>query len=114
MSKPPHTQAINKIISVAKATRGRVQHLTLNGINALQLAQSFGGAPCALAGTTEIEDKKGHGQHDEGQASRPPRPRLRKQPDRDATPHQRSPFLQLSTRAQTATAIPPGASAMNS
>ena len=51
-------------------------------------------------------------ERDEGETRHPPRPWPGAKPDLKAGPHQRRPFFLSWSRARTATAIPPGVSAM--
>ena len=110
-NRPP-AQPLNNIVAIARAVCGRVQHLTLNGIIALQLVQPLGGATSALARAAEVEEKQGDGERDEGKTRHPPRPWPGEDPGQQGAPHQRRPLRQSSSRAQTATAIPPSASTM--
>ena len=107
-------QAVKKIVAAARAARGRVQHLAVNSIVTLQLVDPLGGAASALGRTAKVEDEQGEGEGCENKPHHLPRPWPGEGSDQQRAPHQRSPFVQSSTRAQTATAIPPSASAIKS
>ena len=113
VSEPTPAQAVNKSVATPRAARGRVQHLAVNGICALQIVQPFRGAACALTRPAKVEKKEGDGERSEGKTYRLPRPWPGEKPGQQGAPHQRRPLRQSSTRAHTATAIPPSASAMN-
>ena len=80
----------------------------------LQVIDPLCGASGALALAAEVEGEEGDGEHDEGVTRRPPGPRPGEEPDCEASPHQRRPRVQSSTRAQTASAMPQSARVMNS
>jgi len=80
---------------------------------ALQIVQPISGAPGALARAAEVEKKEGDGEPGEGETYRSPRPWLGKDLGQHGASHKRRPLRQSSTRARTAMAIPPSASAMN-
>ena len=107
-------QEVNQIVAATRAARGGVQHLAVDGIVVLHGFEPLGGATSALGRAAQVEDEQGDGERDKHEARHPPRTRPGELPDHEAGPHQRRPFFQSSTRAQTATAIPPSASAMNS
>ena len=56
MSEPAPAQAVKKIVAAAKAARGDVQHLVVDGIVALQLVKPLGGAACALGRAAKVEE----------------------------------------------------------
>jgi hypothetical protein len=55
-------QAVKKIVAAARAARGCVQHLAVNGIVTLQLVQPFGGAASALGCAAKVEDEQDDGE----------------------------------------------------
>lgn len=113
-SEPTVAQAVKKIIAITRATRGGVEHLAVNGMCAPQFIKAFGGAACALGRATEVEEEQGEGERGEDDSRPPPRPWPGEKRPEETRSHQRRPFFQSSTRAQTATAIPASASAMKS
>jgi hypothetical protein len=113
MAKGELQEPLKKIVTAARAARGGLQHLAVDGMGALQLVEPFGGASCALARTAEVEKEQGDGEGCEGEDCRPPGLGPGKDPGQQGAPHHRSPLRQSSTRAQIATAIPASASAMN-
>ena len=114
MSEPTVAQPLKQIVATPRAARCRVQHLAVDCIVSLQLLQPLGSATSALARTAEVENEQGNGERNEGKTRDPPRPRPGQEPDQQPAPHHRRPLRQSSTRAQTATAMPPSATAMNS
>ena len=113
-SEPTLSQPLKKIVAITRAAAGGVQHLALYGMGALQVFQPLGGASCALGRAAEVEQKQGDGERDECDTRQPPRPWPCEDAGDQTAAHHRSPFRQSSSRAQTATAIPASARAMNS
>ena len=114
LSESTLAQAFAEIVAITRATRSGVKHLALNIMGALQVFQPLGGAASALGRAAKVENEQGDGERGEGIYRQVPRPWPGEDPDHQRAPHQLKPFFQSSTRAQTATAIPPSASAMNS
>jgi len=54
-SEPTRAQALNKSIAIARAVCGRIQHLAVNGIRALQVFQPLGSATRALARPEKVK-----------------------------------------------------------
>ena len=71
-SEPSVPQPLNKIVPITRAICGRIQHLTLNGIGALQLVEPLGGAACALGRAAEVEKKQGDGERGKREVCRAP------------------------------------------
>jgi hypothetical protein len=74
VSEPTPAQAVKKIIAAARATRGGVEHLAVDGMCALQVFEAFGGAACAFALAAEVEEEQGDGESNEGESRQPSRP----------------------------------------
>ena len=73
-SEPAPAQAVKKSVAAPRAARGGVQHVALNGKDALLTFEPFGDAACALGRAAKVEDQKKNGEGDEGETHRPPRP----------------------------------------
>ncbi len=65
--------ATHPIIRVRGRRAGRLQHLAVDGIGALQYVEPFGRATCALARTAKVEYEQGDGERGEGESRLPPR-----------------------------------------
>lgn len=67
MSEVTPAQVVKNFVVAARAVRGHVQHLAVDGIGLLQLVQPFGGATSVLAQTAEVDQKQRNGERNEGE-----------------------------------------------
>ena len=74
-SEPAVAQPVKKIVAAARAAAGRVQHLAVDDIVALQCFEPLGGAASALGRAAQVEDEQGDGEGDEGESRCPSCPR---------------------------------------
>lgn len=78
-SEPTVAQPVEEPVAITRATTGRLQHLSLDGIGTLQVIKPLGGASSALSRAADVQDEQGDGKRDKGVTRSPPRPG----PDKD-------------------------------